>query len=178
VKPTPRPKRRKALLRYLAIATVLVVAAVAIVAGYANRKGPGLKITSVNASVPPKASQTQPPSARKPQSFRGDAPWALSALPECFSQLSKTVGPQAYVMAHLPAGLSAARSGEVLYSGDCKLQVRGETILVDRGSDRMRIPPPVRIYYGKNLFALLRGGVGGLELRVYQAAAGAGPMKL
>jgi hypothetical protein len=144
------------------------VIGVAIVAGYANRDRIRLKIASVTASVPPKAAQTPPPSARRSTAFHGDAPWALSALPECFAQVSKTTGPPRYVLAHLPKGATMVRPPQDLTFADCKLHVAGETIYVQRGVDRLRVPPPARLYVSDGEVALLRGGAGGYELRVYE----------
>ncbi|HET7812760.1 MAG TPA: hypothetical protein VFL13_00145 [Candidatus Baltobacteraceae bacterium] len=141
------------------------------VAGWTNREKIALKIKSVYASVPPKASQALPPGKRGHSNVAGDAPWAMSALPECFTQESKTSGPSAYVLAHLPAGAAMMRPGETASFGDCSLQVSGDAILVTRGSDRLRIPPIARLYRAGTTLALLRGGGGGLELRIYDTAA-------
>lgn len=67
-----------------------------------------------------------------------------------------------------------------LYYSDCVLHVRGETVYVQRGQDRMRIPPPARVYvnYQDQKIAILRGADGGYELRVYQTPAAGGPMKV
>jgi hypothetical protein len=148
------------------------VIGVAVVAGYANRDRIRLKIASVYASVPPKAAQTPPPSARQAVAFRGDAPWALSALPECFSQISKSTSPTLdYVLAHLPKGATMVRPPHDLSYADCKVRIAGDAIYVDRGADRLRVPPPARLYVNDGQVALLRGGVGGYELRVYTTMA-------
>lgn len=147
-----------------------MVTGVVIVAGYANRERLRLKVASVYASVPPKAAQTPPPSKRRAVAFTGDAPWALSALPECFVQQSKSTSRTLdYVLAHLPKDVRMVRPPQTLQYADCTLRVVGETIYVDRGSDRLRIPPPARLYVGGRHLALLRGSEGGYELRVYEA---------
>lgn len=142
-----------------------------VVAGYANRDRIRLKIASVYASVPPKAVQPARSSAHALGAFTGDAPWALSALPECFMQLSKATSREgAYVLSRLPQGVTAIRSPQSLHFADCALEVRGNEVLVLRGPDRMRIPPPVRVYVNasQTRLALLRTGTDGYELRVYQ----------
>lgn len=142
---------------------------VAIVAGFANRDRIRLKIASVYASVPPKAAQTPPPSARNARAFVGDAPWALSALPECFDQLSKSTSPTLdYILAHLPKGAAMVRPPQTLQYADCTVRVVDDMVYVDRGQDHLRVPPPARVYTGGAYVALLRGGVGGYELRVYE----------
>lgn len=146
---------------------------VAIVAGYANRDRLRLKIASVSASVPPKAAQTQPPSRRQSTAFHGDAPWALSALPECFGPQSKTTGPLRFVLAHLARNAQEVRPPASLQAADCIVHVRGEEIDVDRGNDRFRIPPPVRLYRLPGFgIALLRGAGNGFELRTYRVGSG------
>ncbi|HZZ65735.1 MAG TPA: hypothetical protein VFE17_09575 [Candidatus Baltobacteraceae bacterium] len=148
-----------------------MVAAVAVVAGYANRDRIRLKIASVYASVPPKAAQPAQRSVRTAGAFTGDAPWALSALPECFMQLSKATSRElAYVQARLPQGVTMIRPPRTLRFADCVLQVRGDQVFVRRGTDRMRIPPAVRVYLNawQTRLALLRAASSGYELRVYQ----------
>lgn len=146
----------------------MVVLAVAAAAGYVNREKLALKIKSVYVKVPPKAAQPQPQTKRRPQAFTGDAPWALSALPECFVQTSESTAPDlSYVLSRLPKGAVMARPATVLRYGDCTLHVEGEQVLVTRGSDRMRIPPKARIYTAPGELALLRGSGGGYDLRVY-----------
>lgn len=138
------------------------------VAGYANRGRLRLKVASVYASVPPKAAQTAPPSKRAGRAFVADAPWALSALPECFTPLAKSTGPNLpSVLAHLPAHMTMVRPPARLRYGDCTLVLSGARVLVLRGEDRLRIPPPTRIYTGAGILASLRAANGGYDLRTY-----------
>ncbi len=76
------------------------------------------------------------------------------------------------MLAHLPGHLTQARSGDVLHYGDCVLHVQGDAVLVDRGKDHLRVPPPAALYFGSGVVALLRGIPGGYDLRVYTPAAG------
>lgn len=164
-----RANRRKALLRYYVIATILVVAAFAGVAGYMHRGELALKIKSVYAPAPPKAAQREAQGKRTPGAFGGDAPWALSALPECFTQTSKSTSPTlGYVLARLPSGAAMVRPPARLRYADCTLRVQGAQVFVDRGADHMRIPPQARLYTAPGTLALLRGSDGGYELRVYE----------
>jgi hypothetical protein len=119
--------------------------------------------------VPPKAAQHVAEGPRKAAVFSGDAPWALSALPECFDQTSKSTSPTLpFIIAHLPAGATMVRPPARLQYGDCTLRVRGDEVFVDRGGDHMHIPPQARIYTAPGKVALLRGTEGGYELRVYR----------
>jgi hypothetical protein len=145
-----------------------VIAAVAIVAGNAARNKSRLHVASVYASVPPKPVQAPPKTKRHSVAFTGDAPWALSALPECFAPIGKSTGPLKYVLSKIPAGAQMVVPPKNLTYADCTLEIRGETVYVHRGVDRMRIPPPARVYVGGGTLALLRGASGGYELRVYE----------
>lgn len=146
--------------------------AFAIVSGYVNPGKIALKIKSVYVKVPPKAAQPGLNGPRRPAGVTGDAPWALSALPECFDQQSKSTGPQlSYILAHLPQGARMVRPPATLRYDDCTLRVQGTQVLVDRGTDHMRIPPQARLYIAPGKVALLRGSDGGYELRVYSIVA-------
>lgn len=143
--------------------------AFAIVAGYVNREQLAIKIKSVFVPVPPKAAQPEAEGARKAGAFTGDAPWALSALPECFDQTSKsTAASLQYIESHLPAGATMVRPPAKLEFADCTLRIVGNEVFVDRGADHMHIPPQARIYTAPGTLALLRGSNGGYELRVYR----------
>jgi hypothetical protein len=146
---------------------LIVVVSVAVVAAYANRERIRLKIASVYATVPPKAAQEPTPSQRGVRPFRGDAPWAFSALPECFRPVSKSIGPLKYVLAHLPKGSIMVPAPAIRYFSDCTVRVKGDEVEVERGVDRLRIPPPVRLYESNNLVTLLRGLAGTYEMRTY-----------
>lgn len=143
--------------------------AFAIVAGYVNREQLAIKIKSVFVPVPPKAAQREAEGPRKAVAFTGDAPWALSALPECFEQTSKSTAPTLqYIEGHLPSGAAMVRPPAKLQYADCTVRVVGDEVLVDRGADHMRIPPQARIYTAPGSLSLLRGANGGYELRVYR----------
>lgn len=148
-----------------------MVAAFAIAGIYANRENLAIRIKSVFVPVPPKAAQSPPPSKRTSTAFVGDAPWALSALPECFTQTSKSTGPLNYVLANLPSGASMLRPGASMDVANCHVAIEGDSVIVSRGSDRMRIPAPARVYEAHGTTALLRGARGGYELRVYRNVA-------
>jgi hypothetical protein len=122
----------------------------------------------VYASVPPRAEQAPPKTKRHSPAITGDAPWALSALPECFAPIGKSTGPLKYVLSKLPPGAQMVVPPQNLTYGDCTLEIRGETVYVHRGADRLRIPPPARLYLSGAKVALLRGAANGYELRIYE----------
>lgn len=118
--------------------------------------------------VPPKAAQGVPSSARSNGAFIGEAPWALSALPECFQQVQKVTGPAHFVLAHMPARADLVPEGTGIAVADCRLTIAADRIVVRRGIDKLTIPAPARLYRAAGILALLRGKDGGYELRVYR----------
>jgi len=140
---------------------------VVLVAAFANRDRIRLKIASVYASVPPKAAQAPLLSKRTPRDFWADAPWALSALPECFEQIQKTSGSRSYVEAHIPSGYARAPSGTVLRYNDCVVIVRNSDIVVTRGKDRFFVPNPTQLYRSGSSIALVRENGPHAEVRIY-----------
>jgi hypothetical protein len=156
------------MAKYLALSTVIVLTVAVIVAGWMNRDLIRIKIASVYAPVSPKPVAANPSAAANGVGLRGDAPWALSALPECLIQTSETTGPSAYVLAHVPAGAVVVEPPATLHYGDCTISLTGDEAYVSRGADRFRIPPKVRLYRNAGSLALLRTDPHGNELRVYQ----------
>ena len=147
----------------------------AIVAGYANREQLAIKIKSVYAPVTPKPVTPFSAAPRKSAAFTGEGAWALSALPECLSQMDRTTGPRAYVLAHLPARAVQVLPGSTIQVADCRIFVEDSSVWVWRGSDRLRVPPPARLYRyktgdGGNGLALLSGSKDAYDLRIYLMA--------
>jgi hypothetical protein len=147
------------------------VVAAFVVAGFFAHPDIAIKIKSVFVKATPKAAQGEPPSKRTSSAFVADAGWALSVLPECFEQTSKSTGPLKYVLSTLPKGASMLRPGATLAVADCRVTVTNDTVEVSRGPDRLRVPPIARLYQAPGTIALLRGADDGFELRVYQTNA-------
>jgi hypothetical protein len=158
------------VIRYLAISTVIVFGAAIAIAAWANRDLIRIRIASAYARVAPKAGTLQHLTSQAAAGLSGDAPWALSALPECLTQVSEANGTLAYVRAHLPPGAVPVVPPKRLVYGDCTLLVEADQAFVRRGADRFRIPPVVRFYRSATLLAMFRRSSEGIELRVYQAA--------
>ena len=140
------------MLRYFVLATAIVVGAGVIIAGWMNRDMLRVKLASVYASAPPKAEPAEAIGTGSNVGLRGDAPWALSALPECLVQKSESTGPRAYVLAHLPPGAAAIEPPATLRVRDCGIELAGDAIYVRRGPDRFRnstagslVPLPRRV---------------------------------
>jgi hypothetical protein len=158
------------MARYLLLSTVIVVGTGVLVAAWVNRDLIRVKIMSVYARVPAKPGGASPPQRAAASALFGDAPWALSALPECLVQTSESAGSPAYVRAHLPPGSEPIASPATLVYGDCSIRVVGDEAYVRRGTDRLRIPPRARFYRAHGLLALIRETAEGAELRVYEPA--------
>lgn len=160
------------MFRYYAIATVIVltVAVAATAWNYRDRIAPAPQASSQAQRVSPSSSphggfEGEPGSGGA--SLHGDAPWALSALPDCLIQRSESTGPVAYVRSKLPKGATEVRSGTVLHYGPCTISVKDGEAVVSRGSDELRIPPRVTLYRTDAALALLRTSGDHGDLRVY-----------
>jgi hypothetical protein len=134
---------------------------------YVNRDLIRIKIASVYARVTPKPVSETPHVKPHGRGFFGDAPWALSALPECFTQTSVTRGDLTYVLARVPRGARLQLPGTLLRYADCVLAVRSNDALVTRSEDRFLIPAPVKVYRNGSAIALLRRQGSRAELRTY-----------
>jgi hypothetical protein len=143
------------VLRYYVLSTFIVCAGILIGALFVHGGSVAIKVASVYASVAPKPvnqgvlTGTAPP-------FSGEAPWALSALPECFRQRSEITGPRAFVLAHLPAGV-AIRSA-VLHAHDCTVTIDASRAVVTRGTDRLLLAQSTFYRIGADLGVLHRDG--------------------
>jgi hypothetical protein len=157
-------------LRYLLLSTAIVVGAAMGVSAWVNRDLIRIKIASVYARVPPKEGDAAVRGQTAIPALSGDAPWALSALPECLIQMSESSGSVAYVRRHLPPGAVAIVPPATLVYGDCSIKIDGSEAFVRRGADGLRIPPRVHFYRAEGLLALIRETARGAELRVYEPA--------
>lgn len=155
------------MLRYYAIATVVVLVIAVIATAWVGRELIRIKIASVAVRAPAKPAPANGPLAANARPFIGDAPWALSALPECLIQSQESRGTLAYVQAHLPTNAQRILAPATLHYADCTILLVGNEAKVRRGPDRFRIPPIARFYTIGNRLALLRIVGKTAELRIY-----------
>ena len=155
------------MLRYYAIATAIVLTIAVIATAWSNRDLIRIKIASVNVRVPPKAGDPWGMGGVSRGVLRGDAPWALSALPDCLHQRAESSGSLEYVRTHMPPGVTPVPAGSTLVYGTCTISVGNGEAYVTRGPDRLRIPPHVEFYRAPGVLALLRSSGSNGELRVY-----------
>jgi len=153
--------------RYYLLATVLVIGALAIGANSAHR-GPPLDVKSVQATGSPSPARVQAASTLVPGAVTGKAPWALSALPECFVQESQARGPLAFVLAQLPPRAAPVPHHVVSRVGDCAVHVLEHSALVERGAEALTIPPDARFWVAGSRLAYVRTIGRSAELRVYR----------
>jgi hypothetical protein len=155
------------VIRYFALATVIVLTIAVLATAWTNREALRIKIASTNVPMSPKPDDTNGPTGHSTVPFRGDAPWALSAVPDCLKPLSVTTGPLPYVLRHVPAGATPVVPPATLAYGDCTISITGDEANVRRGDDRLHIPARVRFYRAPGMLAVLRMDGSGNELRVY-----------
>jgi len=163
------------MLRYYAAASAIVVVAILILlalprphpdvpSGPQYHGGPGTPRPGGND-----------PDPRASESVGGVAPWALSAVPECFHQESEAHGPAAFVAARLPAEARRLPPGSTLAAADCTLAVGTDTLTLRRGAEHLIVPPQTRAYALSERLAVLRLAGAKSDLRVYRRVSGGRP---
>ena len=144
------------MLRYYAIATVIVLT-VAVIATMRFHDFRNMRFGTSNHPPPKQVPIRYGGSGGdNDAALRGDAPWALSALPDCFMQQTEWSGSTTYVEAHLPGSAQKVAPGTHLHYGPCTIFVRNGEVSVSRGVDRLRIPPDATLYRDGSELLLLR----------------------
>jgi hypothetical protein len=123
---------------------------------------------SARASGTPSAPRSQGAESAAGAGVRGDAVWALSALPDCARQDSEARGPAARVRALIPADAQSVEGR--LAAGPCAIDVTSGGIFVARGDVRLRIPPPARLLRRGDRYYLYTQDRNAGLLRVYRFA--------
>lgn len=149
------------------LAATLIVAAFVFAVTLRKQGSTDIQV-SARASGTPSAPREQADQKASPSSVRGDAPWALSALPECARQDAETRGPVAFVRRAIPPGAREVRGH--LQAGPCSIDVSEDGIRVVRGNDLMLVPPPVRLLESKGRYFLYEQNRKDAVLRVYTFA--------
>lgn len=134
-----------------------------------------LEVASVRATGTPSAGRPQSESTALVRDFTGDAPWALSALPECFSQRLSARGPMDRIRARLPRGSVRLVSGATVSSGNCTVFVGRKDARVERRADRFHLPAITEVYLiDRRQLAIVHIARQRGELRVYRLHPRAG----
>ena len=158
----------RGLLRYLAVASVLVVVTVAAFATWwIGQPHKPLTIKSVPVTMAPRPGAPGGRIGHRTDGLALAASWVLSTLPECLAQVSESTGPFAYVRAHIPSDAVEVAAPATLVYGDCRISLGSDGAIVRRGPDRLRSPGPLRVFRrGSRLYVLHLEGAHA-QLRVY-----------
>ena len=97
----------------------------------------------------------------------GDAPWALSAVPECFRQERFARGAIGHVAVTLPPGSQRLRPGTVVRLADCRLFVERDALTLVRGTERLVVPPHATAYLAGPRLTVVRRFGKSIDARVY-----------
>jgi hypothetical protein len=151
------------------LAATIIVAVFIYVVTLRKAEPPDLRI-SARAHGTPSAARSQGSEGKGGGAVIGDAPWALSALPDCARQHAETRGIPAIIATNVPANATPVEGD--FTAGPCTIRVRTDGIYVTRGEDRMRIPPPVKLFRVGQRYYLLRQVGTTAELRVYTLEPG------
>ncbi len=134
-----------AVTRYYLLATLIVVLFGSIV--FARRLvPPDLHVSAQPTGTPTVESPSRPEPPATPGGFSAQGPWVLSALPGCFDEQSRVSGPAALLRAKVPPASARIAPGTTLRAGECTLVVHAHDIWVERGADRLRVPPDAALY--------------------------------
>ena len=156
-------------MRYLAIATVIVLGFIALITLIPHGPGPPSPDHFSSGTASPGVGHDQD-DRRTPGPVHGEAPWAFSALPECFRQDSRRSGLPAFAHIGFPRAAKLISPGTRLAVQDCTVVVGAETISVSRGDNQLVVPARAKLFgYGGHL-VLDRFAGGREEVRVYEYA--------
>jgi hypothetical protein len=141
-RPTKPPRNTPPLWRFILLAAIIViVAGSAIVAQ--RRAAVNIRISATPVGTPTptvESASSSGPAPRPRQTFTASAPWALSALTDCFTEGDRTSGPLAKVRPLFPSERERVLPGTQFERGPCRVEVHADSIIVVRGADRMRVP--------------------------------------
>jgi hypothetical protein len=152
--------------RYYLIATLIVVVLGSLV--FAHRlTTPDLRVAAKPTGTPTVESPAKPDASAPPAAFSAEGRWVLSALPSCFTEESRVSGPLALLRAKIPPAAERLATGTTLHVGTCTVLVRAHDVVVERGADRLRVPPDAALYRtGAHLTLVAHDGAS-VEIRRY-----------
>jgi hypothetical protein len=155
-------------MRYLGIATLIVIGLLVLLTKLPRESaGSNGDVRYSSSSATPGPAQNADRPAAPPGPVSGDAPWALSALPECFHQVSQRSGTPEFARAEFPRGARLVAPGLRLRVADCTLDVARDSAVVVRGENRFVVPPAARFFVAGSHVVLDRTAGGRVEVRVY-----------
>jgi hypothetical protein len=171
------------VIRYFAIASAIVFACIfallALGPMQQHAAEPGPYASTIAPAGSPRAEGDAQTS---PSPVAGDAPWALSALPECFDERRHVAGPRAYLSRQfgmLPMRAWKPVASGALVSADCRIVVDGAAGSIDvaRGDTHLRVPPVTRVFVAGERIVVERVlSAGRYDVRVYALRSGSAPV--
>lgn len=154
------------MARYYLAASLIVVLVGALLA--AHRLGPtDLRIAGRGEGTPTVEGPAPPAAPRTPPAFRGTGTWVLSALPACFDERARLRGPAAELAAKIPPPQTRIAAPAILAAGECTLHVEPHELWVERGPDRLRVPPDAALYRVDGRLTLVVRTGATIEIRRY-----------
>ncbi len=155
------------MLRYFALSAALVLAAILVLLAVPRFGSPPPRAPQYHGGrATPSAGTADRSGRRISEAVTGAAPWALSAVPECFHETASFAGPPAFARAHLPAAARRLRAGRYRVA-DCTLTVFIDSAELRRGDDDLRIPAPSRLYVAGGRLVLDQEFGRREEVRIY-----------
>jgi hypothetical protein len=160
--------------RYYLIATLLVFGIGSAVIGVRIASPPAPTAAPDDARV--HSAPTEPPGLPggvRPRGepgalpFIGEGAWVLSALPACFTQQSSIEGSTQALRVDVPPARERIAPGTTFARGSCTVHVGVDDVQVERGTDRLRVPPWARLYRTRKGLVLVYEHDGNAEVRRY-----------
>ncbi len=160
------------MLRYFALSAALVLAAILVLLALPRFAGPPPRGPQYHGGrATPSAGTADRGGRHAAEATTGEAPWALSAVPECFHETASFAGPPAFARAHLPRGARRLRARSYTVA-DCRLHIFVDSAELKRGDDDLRIPAPARFYIAGGRLVLDQEAGQREEVRFYAPVPG------
>jgi hypothetical protein len=160
--------------RYYLIATLLVFGIGSVLIGVRIASAPAPTAAPYDARA--HSAATEPPGLPggvRPRGepvarpFVGEGGWVLSALPACFIQQSSIEGSTQALRVDVPPARERIAPGTTFARGSCTVHVGIDDVQVERGADRLRVPPSARLYRTAKGLVLVYEHAGNAEVRRY-----------
>lgn len=151
-----------------------MLAALLVITNLPHRPGTDAAVRFSSSTASPGPAQNGD-TLQTPPPLRGDAPWALSALPECFHQDAQRSGPPAFARASFPPAAVPVAPGTRLRVADCTLDVAARSAVVRRGDNRLVVPPLAKFFVSGRTLILDRIEGKREDVRSYSLHGGAAP---
>ncbi|MGB8267032.1 MAG: hypothetical protein WCE44_11945 [Candidatus Velthaea sp.] len=156
------------LWRFLLVSAIIVTVAGSVL--FARRQlGVDIRVSATPAGSPTPTLEHRSAGADEPQpaqTFTASAPWIMSALPGCFVESERATGRLGAMRNKFPAADARIQPGAAFVSGECHVEVLGDAVIVERGTDRMRAPH-ARLYRVAGRLVLVTIANGTADIRTY-----------